>query len=281
MSKKPAKLHENNIFSYVILILWTCVIVFIFGWVIVSSFKTNLEIYQKPWALPAKATFENYVSAWSTMHMKDYFVNSLIVVFSALAICILISTMASHALTRYEYRGRETLLNLLIATMSVPLQMYIIPLYTSLQNLGLINTRFGLIIVYGSLWFPFSLFVLSGFFKTVPKELEESALIDGCNEYQIFFHVMVPMVQPGIICISVFNFVAMWNEYLLALVFTNKQKLRTIALGMYALKDSMMYTSNWGGLFAAIVIMMIPSMLIFVTLRKYVIQGLTLGAIKG
>ncbi len=281
MKRKPASIHEKNIVSYVVLILWSCIILFIFGWVVVSSLKTNLEIYQKPWAFPAKATLENYVSAWSTMHMKDYFVNSLIVVFSALLICITISTMASHALTRFEYRGRETLLNLLVATMSVPLQMYIIPLYSNMQKLGLINTRIGLILVYGALWFPFSLFVLSGFFRTVPKELEESALIDGCNEFQIFLHVMIPMVQPGIICISVFNFVAMWNEYLLALVFASKQKLRTIALGMYALKDSMMYTSNWGGLFAAIVIMMIPSILIFVTLRKYVIQGLTLGAIKG
>lgn len=119
------------------------------------------------------------------------------------------------------------------------------------------------------------------FFKTVPKELEESALIDGCGEYRIFFNIMIPMVQPGIICIAVFNFVAMWNEYLLALVFASKNTLRTIALGMYALKDSMMYTSNWGGLFAAIVIMMIPSIIIFVTLQKYVIQGLTLGAVKG
>jgi ABC-type glycerol-3-phosphate transport system permease component len=278
---KKGKGHELNIVSYLVLGIWSLIITGIFFWVIMSSFKTNLEIYTQPWALPIKATFDNFVSAWSTMKMKDYFVNSIVVVFSSIILCLVISTMTSHALTRYEFFGRKPLTNLLIATMSIPLQMLIIPLYDHLLALKLINTRIGLILVYAALWFPFSLFVLTGFFRTVPKELEEAALIDGCGEYRIFFHIMIPMVQPGIICISVFNFVAMWNEYLLALVFASKQNLRTIALGMYALKDSMMYTSNWGGLFAAIVIMMIPSIVIFLTLQKYIIQGLTLGAVKG
>ncbi len=272
---------NKNIVSYVVLGLWSLIILGIFFWVLMSSFKTNLEIYTSPWTLPETPTFENFVSAWDTMKMKDYFLNSVVVVFSAIALCLVISTTTSHALTRYEFFGRKPLTSLLIATMSVPLQMLIIPLYDHLLALDLVNTRFGLILVYAALWYPFSLFVLTGFFKTVPKELEESALIDGCGEYRIFFNIMIPMVQPGIICIAVFNFVAMWNEYLLALVFASKNTLRTIALGMYALKDSMMYTSNWGGLFAAIVIMMIPSIIIFVTLQKYVIQGLTLGAVTG
>lgn len=275
------RIRDLNIVSYVVLGLWSLIIISIFFWVIMSAFKTNLEIYTQPWSLPTKATFENFVSAWKTMKMKDYFVNSIVVVFGAIILCLAISTTTSQALTRYEFFGRKPMTNILIATMSVPVQMLIIPLYDHMLALHLINSRIGLILVYAALWYPFSLFVLTGFFRTVPTELEESALIDGCGEYRIFFHIMLPMVQPGIICISVFNFVAMWNEYLLALVFASKQSLRTIALGMYALKDSMMYTSNWGGLFAAIVIMMIPAIIIFLTLQKYIVQGLTLGAVKG
>lgn len=274
------KMKQRNIGGYIAIGLWALLITGILGWVLMSSFKTNLEIYQDPWGMPAKATLENYVSAWKTMKMSTYFLNSVVIVFSSIIGCLLISTTSAFALTRYEFRGRKALLSLFVFSMSVPLQLLLIPLYEQLLQLNLINTRLGLIVVYSVMWFPFSLFVLTGFFKTIPRALEESAIIDGCGEFRVFFHIMLPMAQPGIICVSVFNFVAMWNEYMLALVFASKQSLRTISLGMYALKDSMMYTSNWGGLFAAIVIMMIPSIVIFLTLQKYVIQGLTLGAIK-
>ena len=243
------KKKRRNIFSYVILSVWSLIIIGILGWVLMSSFKTNLEIYQTPWAMPAKATLENYHSAWSTMKMSSYFMNSVVIVFASILGCTVISALTSFALTRYEFKGRKALLNLLIFSIA--------------------------------LYFPFSLFVLTGFFRTLPKELEESAIIDGCGEFRMFARIMLPLVQPGLICISVFNFVSIWNEYMLALVFASKQNLRTISLGMYALKDSMMYTSNWGGLFAAIVIMLIPTIIIFLTLQKYVIRGLTLGAVKG
>lgn len=165
--------------------------------------------------------------------------------------------------------------------MSIPLQLLLIPLYEQLLALKMINTYHGLILVYSTMWFPFSLFVLTGFFRTLPKEMEESAIMDGCGEFRLFFQIMLPLVQPGLICVAVFNFVAMWNEYMLALVFASKPSMRTISLGMYALRDAMMYTSNWGGLFAAIIIMLIPAAVVFLTLQKYVIQGLTLGAVKG
>ena len=274
------KKRSSNVGAYIVIGIWALLITGILGWVLMSSFKTNLEIYQKPWSMPESATIENYVSAWKTMKMSTYFLNSLIVVFASIFGCLIISTTTAFALTRYEFRGRKALLNLFVFSMSIPLQLLLIPLYEQLLQLDLINTRVGLILIYSVMWFPFSLFVLTGFFKTVPKALEESAIIDGCGEFRVFFDIMLPMVQPGIICVSVFNFVAMWNEYMLALVFASKQKLRTISLGMYALKDSMMYTSNWGGLFAAIVIMIIPSVIIFLLLQKYIISGLTLGAIK-
>jgi ABC-type glycerol-3-phosphate transport system permease component len=253
----------------------------ILGWVLSSSLKTNLAIYIDPWSLPEKFLIENYISAWLTMRMGTYFLNSIIVVFSAILICLLASAMMAHALTRFEFKLRKPLLSLLIFSIAVPTQLLLIPLFAQLLNIRLVNTRFGLILVYAAIWLPFTIFVLTGFFRTIPREMEESAIIDGCGEFRIFFQIMVPLVQPGLICVCVFNFVAMWNEYMLALVLASRQNLRTISLGMFALRDSMMYSSNWGGLFAAIIIMLIPAAIIFVTLQKYLIQGLTAGAIKG
>ena len=271
----------RNLPSHIILSLWSIIIIGIIGWVLISSFKTNLAIYREPWAMPVNLLSENYISAWSTMKMSSYFMNSIIVVFSAILICLVASATMAHALTRFEYRLRKPLLSLLIFSISVPTQFLLIPLYAQLMGVRMVNTRIGLILVYSALWLPFTLFVLTGFFRTIPKEMEESAIIDGCGEFRLFLQIMTPLVQPGLICVCVFNFVSMWNEYMLALVFASKQNLRTIALGMYALRDSMMYTSNWGGLFAAIIIMLIPAAIIFITLQKYLIQGLTAGALKG
>ena len=176
------KKKRRNIFSYVILSVWSLIIIGILGWVLMSSFKTNLEIYQTPWAMPAKATLENYHSAWSTMKMSSYFMNSVVIVFASILGCTVISALTSFALTRYEFKGRKALLNLLIFSMSVPSQLLLIPLYDQLLNLGLVNTPTRLILIYIALYFPFSLFVLTGFFRTLPKELEESAVIDGCGD---------------------------------------------------------------------------------------------------
>jgi len=275
------KKRFRNLPSYIVLSLWSLIIICIIGWVLISSFKTNLAIYQDPWAFPEKLLSENYVSAWSTMKMSSYFMNSVVIVFSAIIISLIVSSMMAHALTRFEYKFRKPILSLMIFSISVPTQLLLIPLYAQLLFVRMVNTKIGLILVYSALWLPFTIFVLTGFFRTIPKEMEESAVMDGCGEYRIFLQIMIPLVQPGLICICVFNFVSMWNEYMLALVLASKQSLRTIALGMYALRDSMMYSSNWGGLFAAIIIMLIPAAIIFVTLQKYLIQGLTAGALKG
>jgi len=207
--------------------------------------------------------------------------NSVTIVFSAIIISLVVSAMMAQALTRYEYKLRKPLLSLMIFSISVPTQLLLIPLYAQLMNIGMVNTKIGLVLVYSALWLPFTLFVLTGFFRTIPREIEESAIIDGCGEFKMFLRIMIPLVQPGLICVCVFNFVSMWNEYMLALVLASKPNLRTLSLGMYALRDSMMYSSNWGGLFAAIIIMLIPAAIIFITLQKYLIQGLTAGAIKG
>lgn len=274
-------MKKKHIVNYIVLSIWALMILLLLGWVVYSSFKNNIDIYKNPWALPHKIEIENYISAWKVSNMQSYFLNSIVIVAASLIICILAASMAAYVLTRFRYRFRGLLLSLFIFGMSIPTQLILIPLYKQLMDINMINTRIGIVLVYSTLWMPFSIFVLTGFFKTIPSEIEESAAIEGCGEFRLFWRIMFPLVQPGVIAVTVFSFIGMWNEYMLALTLTSKKELRTLSLGMYALKDSMRWSSNWGGLFAAFVIILIPSIIVFLTLRKYVIQGMTLGAVKG
>ena len=267
--------------SYIVASLWSLLILGLIGWAFFSSFKDNVGIFNEPWALPSEPTVINYVSAWVGSRMGDYFLNSTIVVISSLVVLLLIAAMSAYALTRYHFKFRKPLLAVYVFGMSIPGLLLIIPIYSQLVTLNLVNNLQGLSLVYIAMWFSFSVFVLTGFFKTIPMEIEESAIIDGSGETRLFFQIMIPLVQPGLICVAVLNFVNMWNEFMLALIYMTSPRNRTISLGMYALRDTMMYTSNWGGLFAAIIIMLVPSMIIFLTLQRYIIKGLTLGAVKG
>jgi ABC-type glycerol-3-phosphate transport system permease component len=264
-----------------ILILWTAFIIFAFIWIVVSSFKSNKELFGSAWALPSALHFENYIKAWSVVRMGHYFVNSLVVVTVSVALLIILSAPAAYVLSRIPFPGRELLSNTFIAGMGVPYEVLLVPLFILLTRISLVDTLPGLVIVYVALSLPFTIFLLTGFFRSLPSELEDAAAIDGAGEYQIFYRVMLPLASPGIITASIFNFIGLWNEYMLALVMINDQNKRTIGLGLYALQGSMQYTSDWVGLFAGVVIVMVPTFILFVVMSERVIEGITLGATKG
>ncbi len=264
-----------------ILILWTAFIIFSFIWIVMSSFKSNKELFGSAWALPTALHFENYVKAWSVVRMGSYFVNSLVVVTASVALIIILSAPAAYVLSRIPFPGRELISNTFIAGMGVPFQVLLVPLFILLTRMSLVDTLPGLVVVYVALSLPFTIFLLTGFFRSLPSELEDAAAIDGAGEFQIFYRVMLPLASPGIITASIFNFIALWNEYMLALVMINDQDKRTIGLGLYALQGSMQYTSDWVGLFAGVVIVMVPTFILFVIMSERVIEGITLGATKG
>lgn len=267
--------------QHALLVVWSALIFGVLGWIVYSAFKNNLDIYQRPWGFPDPVTIGNFHYAWVEASMSLYFFNSIVIVISAIVMNILIAAMAAYVLARFRFRLSKAILSFFVFGMAIPYQMVMIPLFVQVMNLGLVGSRAGLAIVYTSLWLPFSVFVLFGFFRTIPLELEDSAVMDGCSESMLYWKIMFPLARPGVIAVAVFNFVLMWNEYLLALVFITRRTQRTISLAMYSLKDAMMYESNWGGLFAAVVIMLIPTIIVFLTLQKFIIKGLTLGALKG
>lgn len=264
-----------------VLVLWTAFTIFAFLWIVVSSFKGNQELFASAWSLPTTLHFENYVKAWSVVRMGDFFLNSLVVVGISTAAIVAVSAPASYVLSRVPFPGRELVHNTFIIGMGVPYQLLLVPLFVLLSQIKLVDTLPGLITVYVALSLPFTVFLLTSFFRSLPSELEDAAAIDGASEYQIFYRVMLPLASPGIVTAAIFNFIGLWNEYMLALVMINDQDKRTLSLGLYGLQGSMQYTADWVGLFAGVVIVMVPTFILFVVMSERVIEGITLGATKG
>jgi ABC-type glycerol-3-phosphate transport system permease component len=265
----------------VLLYLWTAFTVFAFVWILVASFKDNRSLFGNAWAFPKVFHFENYVRAWKVSNIGGYFLNSLFIVSVSTGLLLALSAPAAYVLSRITFRGRTLLTNAFIAGMGVPYQVLLVPLYLMLTSIRLVDTMPGLIAVYVALSLPFTIFLLTGFFRTLPSELEDAAVIDGASEYGLFFRVMLPLASPGVITAAIFNFIGIWNEYMLALVLINSQNKRTLSLALYGLQGSMQYTADWVGLFAGVVIVMLPIFILFVVMSERVIAGITLGATKG
>lgn len=270
----------NQTPAYLLASLWSLFTVFVIGWVVLSSLKTNREIFKLAWQLPKVLHFENFIKAWSVVRLGDYFLNSTVVVLSSVLIILLVSAPASYVLSRVNFKGRNLITMIFTAGMGIPFPLLFIPLFVLLASLKLSDSLLGLTVVYVSLSIPFTVYILTGFFSTLPTELEEAAIIDGCKDYQVFFKVMLPLASPGLITAAIFNFIGLWNEYQLALIIINTAENRTLSLGLFSLSNAMQYTGDWVGLFAGIVIIMIPTIILYVFLSEKMIAGITMGASK-
>jgi ABC-type glycerol-3-phosphate transport system permease component len=266
--------------AYFILITWSTFTIFGMLWIFMSSFKRTGELFKNVWALPSRPYFENYIKAWSVVKLGSYFGNSVIVVSVSILLILAVSAPAAYVLTRVRFRGRGILTTFFIAGMGIPFALLFIPLFGILRVINLIDSLQGLILVYVALSIPFTVFLLTGFFATLPVEVEESAAMDGAGPFRIFFSIMLPLASPGLLTAAIFNFIGLWNEYMLALIFMTSQKKSTVALGLYALQSSMQYTGDWGALFAGVMIVVLPTILLYIVLSERMIAGITLGTGK-
>lgn len=281
------KIKLANLFSnipyYAILLFWAITTIIVFAWVIESSFKTNREVFKNPWKLPATpltAAITNYTKAWEISHMQLYFMNSVLVVAASVFIVVLVSAPAAYVLSRIPFFGNSTITYYFIAGMGLPFQLVLVPLFVMLNDFSLSNTLQGLTLVYVGVSIPFTVLLLTGFFRTLPVELEDAAAIDGCSDFGIFWRIMMPLGAPGLITAAIFNFISIWNEYLLAMLIINSDQLRTLPLGVMNIRYSMQYTADWSALFAALVIVILPNFLLYILLSDRIISGLTLGVGK-
>ncbi|TFG61815.1 MAG: carbohydrate ABC transporter permease [Spirochaetales bacterium] len=271
----------RNAVIYTVLILWCAFSIFSLLWIIITSIKSNRELYAGVWTIPQKIHIENYVKAWNVVNLKSYFLNSILITFSSIIVLTFICTPAAYVLSRFKFRFSKALNTLFIAGMGIPYQLLLIPLYKIMVGIKLTDSLFGLGLVYVSLSIPFTTYLLSGFLRSLPSELEDSAMVDGCGEISTFWRIIFPLSQPSIITAAILNFIFLWNEYMLDLIFITRETKRTISLGLYSIQSAMMFTADWVGLFAAVVIVMLPTVLIYILLSEKVMKGITLGAVKG
>ena len=250
-------------------------------WLLLSSFKNNAEFTSQPlWALPAGLDWQNYVDAFTTGNIGTYFMNSILTVFPSLALILLLSLAAAFALEVMVWRGRNMVLLLFLAGILVPLQMVLLPLFTIYFQAQLIDTRWALIITYTGFGLPLTVFLLAAYFKAIPRELIEAAVIDGANIYQIFFRVAAPMVTNGLLTVALVQFFFLWNDLLFSLTFISSDGLRTIQTGLLSFTGE--YGAvQWGPTFASICLAVFPTLIIYLLLNQHVIKGLTAGSLKG
>lgn len=265
-----------------LLILWSILVLYPLVWTVLGSLKDNQQFFLgNPWDLPKlPLLFSNFSYVWDKYQFSGYFLNSLIVTVASVLLGLLLSAMTAYILARYAFKGSGLLYYVYIASMMIPMFLGMIPLFFLMSDLGLTNTLLGLIIVYTVSSIPFSVFVLVGFFKTLPSEIEEAAMMDGASYYGIFFRIMLPLARPGLISVSIINVLNTWNEYILGVILNSDPSKYTLPVGIAVMQGEMQYRTEWGPLFAALLISMVPVMIFYLIFQRQIASGITAGAVK-
>ncbi len=272
--------YMGKIFKVIALFLYLVFALLPLYWIIVTSLKGPKEIYTYPIKyLPSPITFESYKNVFTFTHFATYFRNSLLASLTASFGALLITMFGGYAISRYGTSAKRHMLLALFFTQMVPPFMIMVPLYTMFSKIGMVNKLTTLMILYTNMMIPFSAIMAKGFFDRIPISLEEAALIDGCNRTQALFKVVLPLTLPGLSAIFSFSFVNTWNELFLAVIFLNSDSVMTIpvALNSFISKAGI----GWDVMSAGLVIALIPTIIVFAFAQRYIVEGLTKGAVKG
>lgn len=275
------KVNYWDVLIRVILLIWAILIILPLFWFLYESLKTNQEFFMDIWALPGKLQYGNYVKAWKSAGIMTYMGNTVFILVVSLLLSTALAAMASYILARFRFALNRTIFWLITLSMMLPGINAITTQYVLMKQLKLTDSLWGLSIYLTATAIPFSIFLLTGFFQTIPKEVEESAYIDGSSYTRTFVSVLLPMCKSGLIAINIFNFLGVYNSYLAPLLFISNEKKYPIAVGISNLYIQMMYRADWVTLFAGSVITMIPVIVFYALFQKQLISGTTVGAVKG
>lgn len=262
------------------LLLWSYAVVAVgpLLFMLMSSLRPGREIFNDPLGLPSGFYFGNYVEAWEDAQFATYFSNSLLVVTGAVFTGTAVSAMAAYALSRYRFRGQGMLIAYFIAGLTLPIRLAAVPIFYLLASMGLIDSRIGLALVYAASGVPFSMFILAAFFRGLPEELEEAARLDGAGEFRIFGLVMLPLVRPALATVALFQFVQLWNDFFFPLILLRTQEKYTLPVGLTYFFGQ--YQTDWGAVFAGLVITTLPLVIVFLLLTRHIVSGLVAGMSK-
>lgn len=265
------------------LIVWSLCILYPLLWTVFSSLKDNQQFFLgKPWDLPKfPLLWSNFSFVWEKYNFGQNFMNSLVVTVVSTIFGVLLSATTAYVIARFTFRGNGLLYYSYLSYMMIPTFLGIIPLFFLLNDLHLTNNLFGLILVYMVTAVPFAVFVLVSFFKSLPSELEEAASMDGASHYGIFFRIMLPLAKPGLMSVAIITVLNIWNEYVFALVLINDPTKYTIPVAIAVMQGEMQYRTEWGPLFAALIISMGPTIIFYSIFQKQITGGITAGALKG
>ena len=269
--------------GYIILILWVVLTVVMIGWIFAASFSTTREINKgEIFKFATGFHFENYVTAWQAQNVSVFFSNSLFYASISCVCIVLISAPAAYVLSRYTFLGNKTIKTGFIVAMSVPAIMVVLPLFSLKASLlGGVPGRLILLVLYICMNVPFTTTFLLNFFGTLSKTYEEAAAVDGCPPMKTFWVIMLPLAQPGIVTVSIFNFLAVWNEYFMSLIFASSDSERSVGVGLFTLVNGLQQNGQYGALFAAVIIVFLPTFILYIFLSEKIIAGVTGGGIKG
>lgn len=279
-----------KIFVYVALITLAISIIVPVAWVFMSSLKTNAEFQGSPWTLPASFYIQNFIDAFEKANMAEYFINSVIVTALGLFLLVIIALPASYVLARFDFKGKKFINTAFMGGLFINVNYIVVPIFLMLTSwddvmydiLGdffFLDNIVVLAVVYAATAIPFTVYLLSSYFRTLPKAYEEAAFIDGCGYFKTMIKVMAPMAKPSIITVILFNFLAFWNEYIIALTLMPGAS-KTLPVGLVTLSKGQMAAANYGQLYAGLVIVMLPTLILYVLVQKKLTQGMTLGGLK-
>ncbi|RKX54383.1 MAG: carbohydrate ABC transporter permease [Thermotoga sp.] len=280
MKFKGVSFEKKLLYMFFELILITYSIMIILPLInmFISSLKSTREIFMFPYSLPQSISFKNYVQVWIKGNFGIYFLNSVIVTGSSLFLTLFLGSLAAYAIARYSYKLNTLIYLIFLSGIMLPLKSAIISLFLMMKTLRLLNTYWALISVYTAMSLPSTVFILTGFMRSLPRDLENAARIDGCSEFGIYRRIILPLSKQGLAIVAIYNGVPIWNDFFFPLVFIQNDKLKTLPLGMTVFFGQ--YQTNWGLLFAALSIAIIPIITVYILLSNQFIRGITAGAIK-
>lgn len=278
---KPAYryVRETNPVLFLVLVTVTAVSLIPFMWVVTSAFKDNTEIFGSMALLPESWQWNNFEEAWTRGHFSVYILNNVLVAVGTTLLTLVTAAPAGYAFGKTQLRNFPVLFYLYLFGITLPIESIIVPLFYQIKSLGLVNNLWGLIFALVGTGIPFGVYLMRSFFRDLPDALAEAARIDGASDWEIFFRIMLPLAKPGLLALGVFSFLSAWNEYFLSILLLISENKRTIPIGLVRFTQENM--SDYGALFAAITISVIPSILIYIALQRSFISGLSAGAMKG
>ena len=277
--KREGRFKISTLFIYLFFVLMTIIYLAPIAWVVISSLKTRKELIKAPFALPESLQIENYAFAWTAGKLGKAMGNSVIVCVVALVLIMVIGSMAAFGIGRMRWKLAGAAMTYIMIGMMIPVHCVLIPLFTRFAKVGLTDSLLGLILPYVTFSLPVTIFIMTGFFKSIPNELLESACIDGCSIYKIFFSICLPLSRTGLFVTGLMTFVANWNELLMAMVFISDDTKKTLPVALSKFVGP--YQTNYAQMFAAIVVAIIPTIVVYSSFSNQIVEGLTTGAVKG